>query len=316
MRKASQRRKKMSEPLQILYRPQELDEIAGNKGAIAAIETILERDLKDIPHTWLFSGNAGCGKTTMARIVADKLGCSAMDFQEFNAGSMRGVDTIRDVEQKCKLAPMDGDVKVYLFDEAHSWTKAAKDASLKMLEDAPKNVFFFLATTNPEVLGKAIRTRCTDIAVKSLNSREIMSLIKEIAEAENKTVDIEIIKKISMSCDGSPREAVKMLDMVIDVKEKDLALEVIENTYASEASGIELFRAILKKEGWKNIAKIIEKLEAEPEQTRKGALTYFSKVLLSGGDVRTAEILEQFEDNYYDSGKAGLILSCFAASEL
>ncbi len=305
----------MSEPLHILYRPQEFNEVAGNKGAIATIEGLLERDLKDIPHTWLFSGNSGCGKTTLARIVAEKLGCSSMDFYEFNSGSMRGVDTIREVEQKCKLAPMNGKVKVYLFDEVHSWTKTAKDASLKILEDTPKNVFFFLATTNPEALGKAIRTRCIDIAVKSLNSREIMSLIKEIAEAEEKEVDAEILKKIAMSCDGSPREAVKMLDMVIDVKEKDLALEVIENTYASEASAIELCRAILKKEQWKNIAKILDKLEAEPEQVRRACLTYFSKVLLGNGEMRIAEILEQFENNYFDSGKAGLINSCFAASQ-
>lgn len=306
----------MSEPLHILYRPEVLEEVAGNKGAIAAITEFLERDIKDIPHSWLFSGPSGCGKTTLARIIAKELGCSDIDFYEFNSGSMRGVDTIREVEQKCKLSPMNGKIKVYLFDEVHSWTKAAKDASLKILEDAPKNVFFFLATTNPESLGKAIRTRCTDIAVKSLNSREIMSLLKEIAGAEEKEVDMEVIKKIAMSCDGSPREAVKMLDMVIDVAEKDLALDVIENTYTSEASAIELCRALLKKEQWKNIAKILDNLEAEPEQVRRACLTYFSKVLLGNGEMRSAEILEQFEDNYFDSGKAGLILSCFAASQV
>ena len=306
----------MSDALHILYRPQELDEIAGNKGAVAAIESLLERDVKDIPHAWLFSGASGCGKTTLARIVADKLGCSDMDFYEYNSSSMRGIDTIRDIEQKCKLAPMAGKVKVYLLDEIHMLTTAAQEASLKILEDAPKNVFFFLATTNPEKLKKAMRTRCTDIVVKSLNSREIISLLKEICEAEEKEVDTEVLSKIAMSCDGSPREAVKMLDMVIDVAEKDMALEVIENTHVSEASVIELCRALLKKEQWKNIAKILNNLEADPEQVRRAALTYFSKVLLGNGELRIAEMLEQFESNYYDSGKAGLILSCFAANQI
>jgi DNA polymerase-3 subunit gamma/tau len=306
----------MSEPLHILYRPQELSEVAGNKGAITAIEALLERDIKDIPHAWLFSGGSGCGKTTLARIVADKLGCSDMDFYEYNSSSMRGIDTIRDIEQRSKLSPMNGKVKVYLLDEVHQLTSAAQDASLKILEDAPQNVFFFLATTNPEKLKKAIRTRCTDIAVKSLNSREIMGLLKEIVEAEEKEVDVEVIKKISMSCDGSPREAVKMLDMVIDTPEKDLALEVIENTHVSESSVIELCRMINKKDKWKNIAKVLDNLDADPEQTRRAILTYFYKVLLSNGSVTTAEILEHFEDNYFDSGKAGLALSCFAASQL
>jgi DNA polymerase-3 subunit gamma/tau len=306
----------MSEPLHILYRPLTLDEVAGNKGAVASIEGLLERDLKDIPHAWLFSGPSGCGKTTLARIIAKELGCSDMDLNEYNSGSMRGVDTIRDVEQKCKLAPMNGKIKVYLFDEVHSWTKAAKDASLKILEDAPKNVFFFLATTNPEALTKAVRTRCTDISVKPLNSKEIMSLLKEIAEAEEKEVDSSVLKKIAMSCDGSPREAVKMLDMIIDLADVEHALEVIENAHVSEASVIELCRAINKGEAWKNVAKILGTLEAEPEQTRRAVLTYFSKALLDQDNMRTAEILEQFEKNYFDSGRAGLVLSCFAATKV
>ena len=306
----------MSEPLHILYRPQELDEIAGNKGAVAAIESLLERDIKDIPHSWLFSGSSGCGKTTLARIVADKLGCSDMDFYEYNSSSMRGIDTIRDIEQKCRLAPMAGKVKVYLLDEIHMLTPAAQEASLKILEDAPRNVFFFLATTNPEKLKKAMRTRCTDVVVKALNSRETISLLKEIVEAEEKEVDKEVLGKIAMSCDGSPREAVKMLDMIIDIPEKDMAMEVIENTHVAEATVIELCRALLKKEQWKNIAKILGTIEAEPEQTRRAVLTYFTKVLLGNGELRSAEILEQFESNYYDSGFSGLVLSCFAASRV
>ena len=306
----------MSEPLHILYRPRTLDEVAGNTGAVAAVQGMLERDLRDIPHSWLFSGPSGCGKTTLARIVAKQLGCSDMDFYEFNSSSMRGIDTIRDIEQKCKLAPMAGNVKVYLLDEIHMLTPAAQEASLKILEDAPNNVFFFLATTNPEKLKKAMRTRCTDIVVKSLNSRETLSLLKGIVEEEEKNVDSDVLKKIAVSCDGSPREAVKMLDMVIDVKDKDSALDVIENTHTSEASAIELCRALLKKEQWKNIAKIINSMEAEPEQVRRAVLTYFSKVLLGNGEIRIAEILEQFEDNYFDSGKAGLILSCFAANQI
>jgi len=306
----------MSEPLHILYRPQELDEVAGNKGAVATIESLLERDLKDIPHSWLFSGASGCGKTTLARIVADKLGCADIDFYEYNSSSMRGIDSIREIEQKCKLSPMGGKVKVYLLDEVHQLTSAAQDASLKILEDAPKNVFFFLATTNPEKLKKAMRTRCTDIAVKSLNSREIMGLLKEIVEAEEKEVDIEVIKRISMSCDGSPREAVKMLDMVIDTAEKDLALEVIENTHASEASVIELCRSLVKGDAWKNVAKILDNLEAEPEQTRRAIGTYLSKVLMGSGEQRISEMLEFFEENLYDSGKFGLINRCFAATKV
>lgn len=306
----------MSEPLHILYRPQKLAELCGNDPAKATVQSFLSRDLKDIPHSWLFSGPSGTGKTTLARIIANELGCSPLDFQEFNSSSMRGIDTIRELEQKCKLAPMNGKIKVYLFDEVHQWTPAAQDASLKLLEDAPKNVFFFLATTNPEKLKKAVRTRCTDVMLKSLNSRDILKLLKWICDSEERQLDPEVLKKIAVSCDGSPREAVKMLDAVFDIESKEHALEIIENTHASEASVIELCRALNSGEPWKNIAKIIELIEAEPETTRRAVLSYFTKVLLGQDSVRVAEILELFENNYFDSGKAGLVLSCFAASKL
>jgi len=102
----------MSEPLHIKYRPKKLEDVAGNKGAVATVKSLLERELIDMPHSWLFSGPSGTGKTTIARIVAHELGCSDIDFIEYNSGSMRGVDSIRDIEQKSKLSPMKGKVKV------------------------------------------------------------------------------------------------------------------------------------------------------------------------------------------------------------
>lgn len=306
----------MSEPLHILYRPKTLDELVGNDAAKSTVASFLARDIKDMPHSWLFSGPSGTGKTTLARIMANELGCSPLDFQEYNSSSMRGIDTIRELEQKCKLAPMHGKIKIYLWDECHQITGAAQDAALKLLEDAPKNVFFFLSTTNPEKLKKAVRTRCTDVVLRSLNSRDILKLLKWICESEEKNIDSEILKKIAVSCDGSSREAVKMLDSIFDVKDKEHALGVIENTYSAEGSLIELCRALNKGEPWKNISAIIQNMDAEPEAIRRSVLSYFTKVLLDQDNVRVAEILEQFESNYYDSGKAGLVLSCFAVTKL
>ena len=305
----------MGAPLHIAYRPATLDEVAGNKGTIDAIRSILSRDIEHIPHAWLFSGPSGMGKTTLARIIKTELGCSDMDYKEFNSGSMRGIDTIREVEQNSRLSPMNGKVKVYLFDEVHNWTKAAKEASLKMLEDAPKNVFFFLATTEPGGLPKAMRTRLTDVVVKSLNTKEIMRLLKDICAAEEANIQPEILQAIALASDGSCREAVKMLDSVFDVTDTDAALETISNTHVGEATVIELCRALIKGESWKQVSKILSLITDEPESVRRACGTYFTKVLLGDGSQRTAEILEQFERNWYDGGRASMVLACFAANQ-
>jgi flagellar motility protein MotE (MotC chaperone) len=80
---------------------------------------------------------------------------------------------------------------------------------------------------------------------------------------------------------------------------------------------ISLCKALHEKRPWGNIAKIIKGLDdQEPESIRRGVLGYFSSVLLNKMDPQAALILEEFSEPYYDSGRAGLILSCFRVSSL
>src|SRR5690606_3369465 len=108
----------------------------------------------DIPHAMLFTGPSGCGKTTLARILRVKLRCSDNDFQEINAADFRGIDSIRSMRQQVGAAPLGGDSRIWLIDEAHSMTADAQNAFLKLLEDTPRHVYFFLATTDPQKLKK------------------------------------------------------------------------------------------------------------------------------------------------------------------
>ena len=304
----------MSRPLQIKHRPEYLEDIFGNKETVEMVSNILGREINTIPHSWLITGPAGCGKTTIARIITEELGCSELDFHEYNSSDSRGIDFVRELQYTSKLAPSNGDVKVYLMDEVHQITSAAQEAMLKLLEDAPDNVFFLLATTNPEKLKKSLKSRCTIAQMNPVNSKDMDKLLDSIAIKEKDDLTADLKRTIISCSDGSPRVALKLFDSILEIEDEEVAIKAIQNSTVAETSIIELCRAILKGESWKEVAGVLKGLDEDPESIRRAVLGYFTKVLLNTGDLNTARILECFEGNFYDSGKAGLCLACFEAS--
>ena len=103
-------------PLHLNHRPPSLESFLGNEPIKDSLTSIFTRD-KDIPHAYLLHGPSGMGKTTLGRIISTMLGCSEMDFREYNTSNTRGIDTIREIIANSHYAPTDGDVKVYLLEE-------------------------------------------------------------------------------------------------------------------------------------------------------------------------------------------------------
>lgn len=309
-----------TEPLPILYRPTRFDEVVGNEATIKSMISLLEKPMEKIPHAWLFTGDSGCGKTTLARIAKDEMGCDAMDFKEYNASDDRGIGTIRGIKEKASLYPRNGKIKVYLLDEAHMLTKEAQNALLKLLEDPPSFVYFFLCTTNPEKLIRPIHSRCTTVKVSPVPPKKMVPFIKEIlceelGETEGLNFDKDVIKAVADNSNGACRDALKLLDMIIDMTDYDDMLDVIEQG-VPQVGDLKILCDLLKtpRSTWKDYSAFLKNMTGEPESVRIGVLNWFTSMLLSDGNQATAEIMECFENNYYDSGKAGLVLSCFQVS--
>lgn len=305
----------MNQPLHLKYRPRNIEEMVGNKSSIDSLTSVLSR--KDgIPHAFLFSGKSGCGKTTLARIIKTHLKCSDMDFQELNAANVRGIDSIREIAQNCKLYPIDGDAKIFLLDEFHQATKDAQNALLKLLEDTPKHVYFILCTTNPEKLINTIRTRCHTFQVHSLIDRDMKSLIYWVLKEEGiKGFPEKAVEEIVKSADGSPRQALVILDSVVDIQDDDDLINAIINYSINEATIKDLCTALLERQKWVVVAKILRAITDEPEKVRYAVKGYMGAVLLNKGDEYVAAILEQFLDTFIQSGKEGLIYACYTLSK-
>ena len=92
-------------------------------------------------------GESGCGKTTLARIVAAEVGCRPSELMEINGADKRGIDSVRYIIETTRYMTMSGGVRVVLIDEAHRLTSDAQAALLKICEDTPAHVYFILCTT-------------------------------------------------------------------------------------------------------------------------------------------------------------------------
>ena len=80
------------------YRPESLEDFEGNEILVKSLESVLNKKFSKLPHVFLFSGQKGCGKTTLGRITAKELGCEESEYYEYNAASIRSMDAIREIE--------------------------------------------------------------------------------------------------------------------------------------------------------------------------------------------------------------------------
>lgn len=299
----------------IKYRPKTFEQILGNRTTILALENML-KDKESCPHSFLFHGPTGTGKTTLARIVARELGCEDMNIIEIDTAQFRGIDTIRDLRKNAKYAPLGGGDRVYIMDEVHKITGEAQNAFLKILEDTPKHIYFILCTTDPNSLLPTVRNRCSQFQTSPLNDKQMFDLLTSVTEAEGDSITQEIIEQITLDSQGSPRHALQILKQVLNVPEKR-RLKIASEAAIEQTESITLCRALIKNEGWGHIKNILKGLKTqEAESVRRVVLGYASSVLLNSLNDRAAVILECFEEPFYNIGFPGLVLACYRATHL
>ena len=296
------------------YRPTNLEAVFNQDQAVQVLDSMLNEN--SLPHMLLFTGPSGCGKTTLARIVKDRLGCGEFDFEEINSADFRGIDMVRDIRNRMHLASISGSCRVWLIDEAHMLTAPAQEAALKMLEDTPKHGYFIICTTNPEKLKKTFRTRGTEIKVNPFDKKAAFKLLSFVIEKEGLEIPESVKKAIAEACDLSARSALTILEQVSHLDDEDEMLKVISNA-AVKTKAIDLARKLLKPTTqFKAVLPILKVLDDEPESVRRVILAYVTSIMQNGKMVdRCYVLLDSFRDNYYDSGKAGLMASCYEATQ-
>lgn len=297
------------------YRPQHLDQIVGNVDVVDYLKGVLAEDTEQesFPHVTLFHGPTGCGKTTLARIVARGLGCDMeVDFLEINSSDYRGIDTVRQLIQSSRYKSMSGGVRVWLIDEVHGMTRDAQNALLKLLEDTPDQAYFILCTTDASKLLPTVKGRCMQLQVNPLNDIQMRQLLRSIVKSEGDKLTVTVYDQIVQDSFGLPRNAIQILERVLKV-DSDRRLEMAKQSASQYSESIELCRALMSNSGWKQIRVILNGLkDQDPESIRRHVLGYAQSVLLNKDDQRAAHVIEELWEPLYDVGFPGLVYACYS----
>jgi len=298
--------------LYLKYRPHTLDEVRGNFETLETLDKMLSNRDK-CPHAIMFQGQTGCGKTTLARIVANRLECSREDFREVDVADYRGIDTIREIRKNAQFMPMNGQVRVWVLDEAHKLTGDAQNALLKILEDTPQHVYFVLCTTELQKIIPTVRSRCQVFHVYPLSHRQMLSLLRDVVKEEGEELDKKVYDQIIESSIGLPRNALQILEQVLSV-DSETRMELAEQATEEQTQSIELCRALLQRKKWSVVSNILKGLkDQDPESIRRHVMAYCQSVLLGGEDDQAAHVLEEFMEPTYNTGFSGLVYASYVA---
>ncbi|XKH59246.1 DNA polymerase III subunit gamma/tau [Halomonas sediminis] len=222
------------------WRPRTFHELVGQAHVQRALVNALDQGR--LHHAYLFTGTRGVGKTTLARILAKCLNCTAngygdegvtstpcgvcdscqaidegrfVDLIEVDAASRTKVEDTRELLDNVQYAPTQGRYKVYLIDEVHMLSTSSFNALLKTLEEPPPHVKFLLATTDPQKLPATVLSRCLQFTLKHMQPVRIVEHLAMVLAAEQVHFEESALWLIGKAADGSMRDAMSLTDQAI-----------------------------------------------------------------------------------------------------
>lgn len=217
-------------PLAIKYRPKSFDDLTEQ----ATIKDILVNQIETntFQHAYLFTGPAGTGKTTSARIFANMLNKEGKsDIIEIDAASNSGVDKIRTVIDDSKKRSIISEYKVYIIDECHSLSNEAWQAMLKLLEESPKYSVFILCTTDPQKIPATIMSRVQRYQFNKISVEGVCRRLEIIYQSEAVQNDWkcdynykDAMEYIAKLANGGMRDAITLMDKCLSL-DTNLTLE-------------------------------------------------------------------------------------------
>ena len=216
------------------YRPQTFHDVVNQEHVKTTLENAIAQ--KRIAHGYIFSGQRGTGKTTIARILARCLNCvegptaspcgvcasckevaagGAPDVIEIDAASNRGINEMRELRENVRYQPSRDRYKIFIIDEAHQITNEAFNALLKTIEEPPEWAVFVLCTTEAHKIPATIASRCQHFSFRSVDFDDLTARMAWICSQEGIEADAEALAVLAVAGEGSVRDSLSALDQAI-----------------------------------------------------------------------------------------------------
>ena len=228
------------------WRSKTFTDIVGQEEIVRTLKNAVARG--ETAHAYLFAGERGIGKTSIARILARAVNCQqpmdgepcnvcsncttilanrSLDIVEIDGASNRGIDHIRRLREEVNFAPTDLRRKVYIIDEVHMLTNEAFNALLKTLEEPPPHAMFAFATTEPHKVPRTIVSRCQAFSFRRIPAPQIAEHLRMIATAEGAVLTDDALRILSERAGGGMRDAIVMLEQAMSYEGEEITADAI-----------------------------------------------------------------------------------------
>ena len=223
------------------YRPLNYSDVLGQESTVEVLRQFV-REGRGFHQSYVFCGQHGSGKTTLARILARALLCEAhVDgepcntcgscrsiiergtsecFVELDAATKSGKGDVTKITEEVTYSTFSGKRRIYLMDEAHQLSKQALDALLKPMEDtAPgtddKLLICIFCTTEPGKMRSTIFSRCAPaFVIRAVTPEGIAERLAMVCEAEGITYEKEALVTVAALTECHIRDALKTVEGV------------------------------------------------------------------------------------------------------
>lgn len=295
------------------YRPTTFDDFLGNGPTIDSLIDVLEQDRC---HSFILVGDSGCGKTTLARIIANELLCDAHNITEINASANTGIDDMRAlIESSMYQTIGKSATRVIIVDEVQGLSKQGWNSLLKPVEEPPAWVYWIFCTTEPSKIPKTISTRCATYTLRPPSSAELEQYLTQIAEKEKLKLVDDAIFKIVREHGSSVRSALVMLGMADGAGPKELAQLLQRPNQDVDVLAFCQLMASPRGRSWEKAVTVLAQLKElnhDPETIRIMMVNYISAILLNPKSKPDTHdllmVLDAFSAEYARTDKYGPLL--------